>query len=103
VAVFDRDVVSRFEWLRGRPEDEPATEPVYIVFDVLELAAKDLRPLPLRERRRVLERLVNHHRMVFPSRRLDRNGLKAWQEALARGSRGSWGRILSHRMWRGGR
>ena len=56
--MFDRDLVSHFEWLRARPKDEPATEPVYIAFDVLELDGKDLRPLPLRERRRVLERLV---------------------------------------------
>ena len=68
--------------------DTRATEAVYIAFEVLELEGKDLRPLPLRERRRVLERLVNHHRMVFPARRLDRNGVKAWQEALARGYEG---------------
>ena len=66
VAVFDRDLVSRFEWLRARPKDEPATESVDIAFDVLELDGKDLRPLPLRERRRVLERLVNHHAMFSP-------------------------------------
>jgi bifunctional non-homologous end joining protein LigD len=35
VAVFDEDLVSRFEWLRGRPKGEPATHPVYICLDVL--------------------------------------------------------------------
>jgi len=25
IAVFDRRLLSRFEWLRGRPKDEPAT------------------------------------------------------------------------------
>jgi bifunctional non-homologous end joining protein LigD len=37
VAVFDRRLVSRFEWLRSLPKDEPSTSPVYIAFDVLEL------------------------------------------------------------------
>jgi len=88
VAVFDKDLVSRFEWLRGRPKDEPATHPVYICFDVLELDGRDLRPKPLKERRRVLERLVSNHAMVFPARRLANNGFKAWEEAVARGYEG---------------
>lgn len=88
VAVFDRDLISRFEWLRGRPTDEPAALPVYITFDILELAGGDLRDRPLKERRRVLDRLVWHHSMIFPARRLADDGLKAWQEAMARGFEG---------------
>jgi len=88
VAVFDKALISRFEWLRGRPADEPATLPVYMVFDLLELDGRDLREQPLRERRRLLDRLVSSHGMVFPARRLDRNGLKAWNEALERGLEG---------------
>lgn len=88
VAVFDEDLVSRFEWLRGRPKGEPATHPVYICFDVLELDGRDLRPRPLKERRRVLERLVSNHATVFPARRLAPNGFKAWEEAVARGYEG---------------
>ncbi len=30
VAVFDKSLISRFAWLRGRPVDEPVTLPVYI-------------------------------------------------------------------------
>jgi ATP-dependent DNA ligase len=44
VAVFDSQLVSRFEWVRARPKDEPATEAGYIAFDVLELDGTDLRP-----------------------------------------------------------
>ena len=88
MAIFDRELVSRFEWLRARPKDEPATTPVYIAFDVLELDRGDLRPKPLKERRRVLERLVSNHRMVFPARRLSQDGFKAWEEAVARGYEG---------------
>jgi bifunctional non-homologous end joining protein LigD len=88
VAIFDSDLISRFEWLRARPKDEPATLPVYIAFDVLELDGRDLRPKPLKERRRVLERLVHNHAMVYPARRLDSDGFKAWEEAMARGYEG---------------
>ena len=73
------------EWLRDRPADEPATLPVYMVFDLLKLNGRDLREQPLRERRRLLERLVSSPGMIFPARRLDPNGLMAWREALRRG------------------
>ena len=36
----------------------------------------------------MLERLVWHHSMIFPARRLSDDGLKAWQEAMARGYEG---------------
>ncbi len=88
VAVFDKALISRFEWLRGRPADDPATLPVYMVFDLLELNGRDLRERPLRDRRRLLERLVSSPGMIFPARRLDRNGLMAWREALQRGYEG---------------
>jgi bifunctional non-homologous end joining protein LigD len=88
VAVYDRALISRFEWLRGRPKNEPATLPVYMVFDVLELGGKDLRKEPLWKRRKVLEGLVAGARMVLPTRRLADNGLKAWEQAVERGYEG---------------
>ena len=88
VAVYDRAFISRFEWLRRRPTDEPATLPVYMVFDLLELDGRDLRTEPLRVRRRLLERLLRSNGMVFAVRRLAMDGLKAWQEAVARGFEG---------------
>jgi hypothetical protein len=53
VAVCDRAFVSRFEWLRRRPTDEPATLPVYMVFDLLKLDGRNLhlrRAAPLEKR-----------------------------------------------------
>ena len=88
VAVYDRVFVSRFEWLRRRPTDEPATLPVYMVFDLLDLDGRDLRKEPLKTRRRLLERFIGGHGMIFAVRRLSRNGLKAWEEAVARGFEG---------------
>ena len=90
VAVYDRALISRFEWLRGRPKDEPATLPVYMAFDVLELGGKDLRREPLWKRRKV--ELVAGARMVLPSRRLSDNGLKAWAQAVHRGYEGLVGK-----------
>ncbi len=88
VAVYDRAFISRFEWLRRRPTDEPATLPVYMAFDLMELDGRDLRRESLKVRRRLLERLVRSHGMVFATRRLSRNGLRAWEEAVARGFEG---------------
>jgi bifunctional non-homologous end joining protein LigD len=35
VAVFDSSLISRFEWLRGRPKSETATPVIYMAFDCL--------------------------------------------------------------------
>jgi ATP-dependent DNA ligase len=66
VAVYDRAHISRFEWLRARPQDGRATLPVYMGFDVLELDGKDWRPEPLWKRGRVLEELVAQERQILP-------------------------------------
>jgi bifunctional non-homologous end joining protein LigD len=92
VAVYDQAHISRFEWLRARPKDGRATLPVYMVFDVLELDGKAWRPEPLWKRRRVLEELVAHERMILPIRRLSSNGLKAWRQALHKGDEGMVGK-----------
>jgi bifunctional non-homologous end joining protein LigD len=57
-------------------------------FDLLELDGRDLRREPLKVRRRLLERLLRGHVMIFAARRLSKNGLKAWEEAVARGFEG---------------
>ncbi len=102
VAVYDRALISRFEWLRGRPKGEPATLPVYMVFDVLELGGKDLRGDPLWKRRKL--ELVAGARMILPARRLSDNGLKAWAQAVHRGYEGMVGKgPLSLSTCRGGR
>jgi bifunctional non-homologous end joining protein LigD len=92
VAVYDRALISRFEWLRGRPKDESATLPVYMVFDVLELGGKDLRGEVLWKRRSRLEELVAGQRMILPVRRLSSNGLRAWEQAVHRGYEGIVGK-----------
>jgi ATP-dependent DNA ligase len=86
VAIFDDRLISRFEWFRKRPEDVASTFPIYMAFDCLYLERRDLRPLPLRERRGELEQVVeNDHALIFPARRLDPNGLVAWRQVRERG------------------
>ena len=85
IAVFDRRLLSRFEWIRARPTDEPATPPTLIAFDCLYARGKDLRARPLRVRRDVLEDLVDGQPpLVLPARRLAADGLEAWAQVLER-------------------
>lgn len=82
VAIFDRQRISRFEWLRARPKDEVSTPPMYMVFDLLQLDGENLRAQPLGERREALEQLAADRQLIMPTRRLPANGLKAWEEVL---------------------
>jgi bifunctional non-homologous end joining protein LigD len=92
IAVFDRQLLSHFEWIRARPKDEPATPPTLIAFDCLYARGKDLRARALRVRRNVLEELVNDQRLILPARRLAAGGLEAWAQVLERGYEGLVGK-----------
>jgi bifunctional non-homologous end joining protein LigD len=74
IATFDRQLISRFEWLRTRPKHEVMTPPMYMVFDLLALEGDDLRARPLRERREALEQLVAGHQLIIPARRPPADG-----------------------------
>jgi bifunctional non-homologous end joining protein LigD len=57
--------------------------------DCLYPDGRDLRALPLRERRAALEGVVeNDHRLIFPARRLADHGLEAWNQVVQRGYEG---------------
>jgi len=71
IAVFDRQLISRFEWLRGRPKDDTATPPIFIAFDCLFARGKDLRERALRLRRNVLDEIVDGQHLLLPARRLN--------------------------------
>jgi bifunctional non-homologous end joining protein LigD len=82
IAIFDGQLISRFEWLRNRPKHAVSTPRTYMVFDLLALEGEDLRTRPQRERRQALEQLVAGHRLIIPARQLPANGLEAWDEVL---------------------
>jgi bifunctional non-homologous end joining protein LigD len=88
VAVFDRELVSRFEWLRHLTQGDLATPPLYMVFDLLQMGEQDYRAEPLRIRWQALEKLVKRQALILPARRLSPNGFAAWTEVLHRGWEG---------------
>ena len=47
VAIFDDQLISRFEWLRHGARESLSTPPIYMVFDVLQVGNEDLRQEPL--------------------------------------------------------
>jgi bifunctional non-homologous end joining protein LigD len=89
IAVYDERLVSRFEWLRGRPKDAVSTPPMLMAFDCLQLDEGDLRFQSLRVRRERLDYVLDGApAVILPVRRLADDGLKAWQEVLERGYEG---------------
>jgi bifunctional non-homologous end joining protein LigD len=88
VAIFDQQLRSRFDWLRDPDPDAVATPPLYIAFDVLYRDGRDLTARPLRDCRARLEDVVAGSELVFPVRRLARDGLAAWAQVLERGYEG---------------
>jgi len=88
LAVFDRRLISRFEWLRAQPKNDVATPPMLMAFDLLELDGEDQRKRPLRERRQGLEHLLKGERLILPVRRLSPTGLEAWKDVLRAGYEG---------------
>jgi bifunctional non-homologous end joining protein LigD len=88
VAVYDAQLVSRFEWLRHASPPDLSTPPLFMVFDCLQARGKDLRKQPLYVRRSVIEDMLHEQDMVLPVRRLADDGLKAWQQVIERGYEG---------------
>ena len=88
VAVFDEELISRFEWLRHLSHGDLATPPLYMVFDLIRLGEKDYREEPFKIRRKALEKLLKGQRLILPARRLLSNGLAAWAEVVHRGIEG---------------
>jgi len=59
ICVFDQQLISRFEWLRERANDETAPPPIFMALDCLWLAGRDLRDQALSTRRDQLERVLD--------------------------------------------
>jgi bifunctional non-homologous end joining protein LigD len=83
VVAFDDRQVSRFQLLQ-----EGKVPPLYAVFDCLYQNGHDLRAEPLSARRGPMETAIRGSQFLFPSHRLDENGLKAFQVAKTKGYEG---------------
>jgi ATP dependent DNA ligase domain len=88
IAVFDRQLRSRFDWLRDPDPEAVATPPLAMVFDMPYRAGRDLTKRPLRDRRARLEELLADTDRILPVRRLASNGLAAWAQVLDKGYEG---------------
>ncbi len=83
VVAFDRKLVSRFQLLQ-----QGSAPYVYAAFDCLYRNGRDLRSEPLPVRRKALEEVIDKVDHLFPSRRLDADGRKAYETAKRRGYEG---------------
>jgi len=81
----DREHASSPFTIRLRAKDLPAT---YVVFDVLYLDGRDLTPLPLMERRAILNDLVQPTDRVVLSEMIEREGRALFSAVLERGLEG---------------
>jgi len=59
-----------------------------MAFDLLYCNRRDLTARPLRDRRARLEDIIAGSELVFPMRRLARDGLEAWKQVIERGYEG---------------
>jgi bifunctional non-homologous end joining protein LigD len=90
VVVFDRKQVSRFQLLQ-----QGQGTAVYVAFDCLYLAGRDLREEPLSRRRSLLEETLGKSPLLRISRRLAATGLAAYRIAKRRGYEGLVAKDLS--------
>jgi bifunctional non-homologous end joining protein LigD len=88
--AFDEKLVSRFQLLQ-----QGEVPILYAVFDCLYRNAQDLRNEPLRVRRDALEEAIGDTDHLFPSRRLESNGFKAYETAKRKGWEGVVGKDSS--------
>src|SRR5512132_4409675 len=80
VVAFDRKLVSRFQLLQ-----QGNVAYIYAVFDCLYRNGRDLRNETLPIRRNVLEEAIGDTDHLIASRRLDSNGLRAYETAKRKG------------------
>jgi bifunctional non-homologous end joining protein LigD len=84
IVVFDAAGVSRFQLFGA----DRRRKPVYVVFDILWVRGRDVRPRPLAERRAILEAEVRPAGPLRLARRLAANGFTAFERARERGLEG---------------
>ena len=84
MAIYDKQLRSRFQWLREPDRNAVATPPLLMVFDILLCNGRDVCARSLRDRRTRLEDIVAGSELVFPVRRLAADGLIAWDEVVKR-------------------
>jgi bifunctional non-homologous end joining protein LigD len=85
LVIFDRKGVSRFQLLQRRGAGGRSA---YAVFDLLQRDGASLLKRPLMERRAALEQLIGDSGVLRLSRRLGKNGARAYETAQRKGWEG---------------
>jgi bifunctional non-homologous end joining protein LigD len=107
-AVFDGELValdkygrSRFQLLQNALKEKVPLR--YYVFDLLFLDGKDVRGLPLLERKRLLRSVLPRSALIRFSRHVKRYGKRAFRAAARRGLEGIMGKLARSRYHSGKR
>ena len=88
VVVLDGEGRSRFQLLQNYQKTGRG-QLAYVAFDLLHLDGRDLRPLPLRQRKAALARLVRNMPGILLSEHVETQGVAFFEAATARGPGGS--------------
>ncbi len=78
IVVVDKDGASHFEWLQ-QWETEPRGTLRYYVFDILWYDGRDVRALPLRQRKALLNHVLPHSEVLFYSDHVEAEGKKLFK------------------------
>jgi bifunctional non-homologous end joining protein LigD len=95
LVALDADGRSRFQLLQNA-EREPARL-LYCVFDLLYLDGKDLRGLPLLERKEALEKILSKSPLLLYSAHVTGAGIKAFNRAKRLGEEGVMAKLATSR------
>ncbi|HEX5429535.1 MAG TPA: non-homologous end-joining DNA ligase [Patescibacteria group bacterium] len=88
VVVLDKQGKSHFQLLQNYLQNNHNGQLVYYVFDILFLDGRDLRSLPLSERKKLLQKNLPRMRNIKISDHIEETGIKFFQAAKKRGLEG---------------
>jgi bifunctional non-homologous end joining protein LigD len=87
IVVVDDEGTSHFEWLQGWNKN-PNGDLRYYVFDILWCDGRDVRSLPLKERKTLLKTVLPKSSVLWFSDHVETDGLKLFEQMKTRGLEG---------------
>jgi bifunctional non-homologous end joining protein LigD len=88
MAVVDEHGKPHFEWIGDAGQNAPGTSLHYYIFDILWCDGRDLRSLPLVQRKRLLKSVIPKHDILRYSDHVETEGLKLFKEMQKEGLEG---------------
>jgi len=87
IAIVDSEGKSHFEWMQGWGKEQQGTLQYYL-FDILWCDGRDVRGMPLTERKKLLKHVIPKHPLLKYSDHIETEGLKLFEEMRRRGLEG---------------